>query len=553
MHTRSSPVSPTTIELLRSAVEAAADTLVTVEGSAPRARPTLERPKKAEFGDFSTNAAMLYAPLVRASPRDVATRLAEELTGRLGAGLDRAEVAGPGFLNLFLSDAWHADALRDLLAAGDGFGAGGAARPQRYNVEFVSSNPTGPVHVGHARNAAYGDALARVLAFHGHDVFREFYVNDAGTQVQKFAESVRARARGEAVPEDGYQGEYVNELAEAVPGAAEMTVEEVARRGIDLMVARTRESLDAFRVSFDSWFAEHTLHDGEPSLVQHAFDVLDGQGRTYRSEGALWLRTTAFGDDKDRVLERSSGDHTYFASDIAYHQEKRERGFDRLIDVLGADHHGYVGRMHAAFTALGGESDRLELLIMQFVHLVSRGERASMSKRAGQFVTLDELLTEIGVDAARWFLLARSHDTTIDLDLDLAREQSNDNPVYYVQYAHARIASVLQRVGEPRVDEAVADGTAARPPMEAAERELVKKLLAFPGELAEAEARRSPHRVAAYALELAQVFTAFYRDCKVVRAEPRELETARIRLCVATRATIARALDLLGVSAPESM
>jgi arginyl-tRNA synthetase len=317
------------------------------------------------------------------------------------------------------------------------------------------------------------------------------------------------------------------------------------------MVERTRESLRRFRVEMDHWFSERSLHEG--GLVEHAFERLDELGTSYRSEGALWLRTSRFGDDKDRVLERSSGDHTYFASDIAYHQEKRERGFDRLIDVLGADHHGYVGRMHAAFQALGGESDQLELLIMQFVHLVSRGERASMSKRAGQFVTLDELLEEIGVDAARWYLLQRSHDTTIDLDLDLAREQSSDNPVYYVQYAHARISSVLSRFGEERLRAAREAEPDAGVDLEPAERELVKKLLAFPDELAEADARRAPHRVAAYALELAQSFTAFYRDCKVFGAEPEGVETSRIRLSLAAQASIARSLDLLGVSAPASM
>ena len=544
------PTSP--LADLRAAVQAAAAALLD-PGNGPSVAPSLDRPKRADFGDYSTNAALLIAPVLGAKPRDVAERLRDELAGRLDGSVERMEIAGPGFLNLFLTDDWHQAAADHVLAAGDRWGGGGAGPSERVLVEFVSANPTGPMHVGHARNAAYGDSLARILAFRGHAVEREFYINDFGTQVLKLGESIQARARGVEVPEGGYQGDYIGELAESIPGAAELPLDEVARRGIDLMVTRTRESLDAFRVSFDSWFPEHTLHDGDPSLVQHAFDVLEGQGRTYRSEGALWLRTTAFGDDKDRVLERSSGDHTYFASDVAYHQEKRERGFDRLIDVLGADHHGYVGRMHAAFTALGGESDRLELLIMQFVHLVSRGERASMSKRAGQFVTLDELLGEIGVDAARWFLLARSHDTTIDLDLDLAREESNDNPVYYVQYAHARIASVLQRVGGERLREALADAVGPRPPMEPAERELVKKLLAFPAELAEAEARRSPHRVAVYALELAQAFTAFYRDCKVVGAEPREVETSRIRSCVATRATVARALDLLGVSAPESM
>jgi arginyl-tRNA synthetase len=316
-----------------------------------------------------------------------------------------------------------------------------------------------------------------------------------------------------------------------------------------------RGSLAAFGVEgFDRWFYESSLHEGEVSPVAHTLAILEREGHTYVSEGALWLRTTDFGDDKDRVLVRSSGEHTYFASDIAYHQDKRERGFDRQVDVWGADHHGYVLRMKAAYQALGGDPEELELLIMQLVHLVRSGERAQMSKRAGEFVTLDELVEEIGVDAARWYLLARSHDTTVDLDLDLAREQSSENPVYYVQYAHARIASILAKAGEERLrgaEEAL--GELQRETLHATERALVEQLLAFPAELAEATERRAPHRIAAYALELAQAFTAFYRDCRVLGAEPEAVESFRIALCVASRRLIARCLDLLGVDAPEVM
>jgi arginyl-tRNA synthetase len=309
----------------------------------------------------------------------------------------------------------------------------------------------------------------------------------------------------------------------------------------------------AMRVEFDVWFSERTLHEGEPTKVAHAFAELEARGETYRSEGALWLRTSAHGDDKDRVLERSNGEHTYLASDIAYHLDKFERGFDRLIDVWGADHHGYTGRVHAAFEALGYDASRIELIIMQFVNLVERGERSSMSKRRGDFVTLDDLIAEIGVDAARFFMLQRSHDTTVDLDLDLAREQSSDNPVYYVQYAHARIASILKKAGAPRVTQALADAPAYVGTLEPAERTLVKKLLAFADEVAEAAARRAPHRIAAYSLELAQTFTAFYRDCQVVGAEGEGVESFRLALSVAAQRTIARSLDLLGVSAPQQM
>jgi arginyl-tRNA synthetase len=585
-------VRPTTTETgLREAVLALAGEHASGAGS--HQAITLERPPRADFGDYSTNAALLLAPASGVQPRQVAERLGNALAERLGDQLERFEVAGPGFLNLFLSDGWHRGALAEVLAAGEGFGRGGAPVSERIIVEFVSANPTGPMHVGHARNAAYGDALARVLAFHGHRVEREFYVNDAGSQVLKLGESIRALARGEQVPEDGYHGDYVAPLVVEVEreiaqggdrgaeglgeageeklgeagdgtGAAERDPGELGAAAVRVMVERMQSSLGAFRVeSFDRWAYESALHeprgdlhdaDGRPaSPVDHALGLLQERGHTYRSEGALWLRTSNYGDDKDRVLVRSSGEHTYFASDIAYHQDKRERGFDRQIDVWGADHHGYVARMKAAYEALGGDPRHLEMLIMQLVHLVRRGERAQMSKRAGEFVTLEDLLREIGVDAARWFLLSRSHDTTIDLDLDLAREQSSENPVYYVQYAHARIASMLAKAGGEHVELALQGYGQDSEALQPAERTLIKKLLAFPGEVREAAVRRAPHRIAAYALELAQEFTAFYRDCRVLGAESPALESQRLALCVASRQTIARALDLLGVEAPEEM
>ncbi len=542
-------------DALRAAVADAARSLVDDEGhgsGALRTAPTLERPKKADFGDFSSNVAMLLAPTLGSPPRDVAGRVGDALAEALGGHLARFEVAGPGFLNLFLSDDWHVDALGYVLGAGDAFGAGGVTTTQRIDIEFVSANPTGPLHVGHARNAAYGDALARVLAFAGHDVAREFYVNDYGSQIVRLAESLRARARGEEVPEGGYVGDYVTELAAEIDGAADLDLDDLGRRGVEANLAHMRTSLERFRVEFDIWFSERSLHTeavGEDSdAVAHAFTELDKLGQTYTHDGALWLRTSAHGEDKDRVLVRSTGEHTYFASDIAYHQNKRERGFDRLIDVWGADHHGYVQRMKAAYEALGGDRDALELIIMQFVHLVARGERASMSKRAGEFVTLDELVDEIGVDAARWYLLSRSHDTTIDLDLDLARSESAENPVYYVQYAHARIESVKRKAAQD------AGAAPAGPGIElhASERELIQKLLAFPGDVLEAAERRAPHKIATYALELAQAFTAFYRDCHVV-GEPEPVMRFRLAECAAAQDTIARCLDLLGIAAPDEM
>jgi arginyl-tRNA synthetase len=537
---------------LREAVVAASGA-VAGAGGGSTASPTLERPKKAGFGDYATNAAMLLAPRAGVPPRDVAGRLAGELEQLLGASLERVEIAGPGFLNLFLSDGWYVGALAHVLAAGDGFGAGSAARPERVNVEFVSANPTGPLTAAGGRHAAYGDALARLLEFAGHAVTREFYINDIGGQVRRLGESIQARARGEEAPEGGYEGAYVAELAERIPNAGSDDVMVVAQRGVQLLLEMIRASTSAFGVEFDVWFSEGSLHSGEPSAVQHAFDELDKRGETYRSEGALWLRTSAHGEAKDDVLQRSTGEPSYFASDIAYHLNKVERGFERLIDVWGADHHGHVARMHAAFEALGAPKDAMELIIMQFVNLIERGERASMSKRRGEFVTLDDLIAQIGVDAARFFMLQRSHDTMVDLDLDLAREQSSENPVYYVQYAHARIASILKKAGTPAVEAALGAAPRFGGTLEPAERTLVKKLLAFPEEVAEATERRAPHRVAAYALELAQTFTAFYRDCHVVGAEGDGVEAFRLALCVATKRTIARSLDLLGVSAPEQM
>jgi len=534
----------TPLDLLRGAVEEAASDLANGNGS-PAARPVLERPKQAGHGDYSTNAAMLLARVLKEKPRAIAERLASGLEGRLGGLVDRVEVAGPGFLNLFLADQWYVAASAHVLEAGDAWGGGTAgAQAPRVNVEFVSANPTGPLTAAGGRHAAHGDALARILEFRGHPVSREYYVNDAGSQVLRLGASIRARARGEAVPEDGYQGDYVRELAERIPGASDGDDAALADAGVAMLLQGIKASMHAFRVDFDTWFSERELHRG---AIEHAYERLAEQGHTYESDGALWLKTTDFGDDKDRVLRRSSGAHTYFAADIAYHLDKRERGWDVLIDLWGADHHGYVPRMKAAFAALGEDPDRLELLIMQFVNVVERGERASMSKRRGDFVTLDDLVADIGVDAARWFMLQRSHETTIDLDLDLAREQSNENPVYYVQYAHARIASLLRKA--PDVQPRAEASHALHP----SERDLVKKLLAFPEEVEDAAERRAPHRIVAYALELAQTFTAFYRDCRVLGAEEPGAEAFRLALCVATQRTIARALGLLGVSAPASM
>jgi arginyl-tRNA synthetase len=499
----------------------------------------LERPPQPEFGDYSTNAAMLRAPTEGKPPREVAAALADELRGRLGADVEKIDVAGPGFLNLFMSDAWFGRMLARALEQGDDFGAGGAGA--RVLVEFVSANPTGPVTVASARGAAIGDSLSRLLAFAGNAVEREYYTNDYGTQVRLFGESIRARARGEEPPEGGYRGDYVAELAAEIDGAAEMDVDALAAAGIEHMMERIERTLARFRVGFDRFFSERSLY--ETGAAERALELLSEQGHVYEHEGARWLRTTSLGDDKDRVLVRSSGESTYFASDIAYHEHKRERGYDLVVNVLGADHHGHIKRMTAAWQLLGGRAGAFEILIMQLVNLMESGQRARMSKRQGEFVTLDELIDDIGVDAARFFLLQRSHDTRIDLDLALAREQSSENPVYYCQYAHARIASILKRA--ERAPDASAAGE-----LHPSERALIKKLLEFPEEIAIAAARRAPHRLTTYVHELAQDFSAFYRDCKVVGAPE---EPFRLALALQTQRVIARGLDLLGVAAPDEM
>ncbi|MEJ7786569.1 MAG: arginine--tRNA ligase [Solirubrobacteraceae bacterium] len=530
---------------LHAAVEEAA---AAVTAGPLKARPTLERPKQADHGDYSTNVAMLLAPAAGVPPREVAGKVGEELCSLLGDRVADVEVAGPGFLNLRLADVWYGAALRHVLDAGDRFGAGEAGPGQTALVEFVSANPTGPLTAASARHGAFGDAVARLLELRGYAVEREFYMNDAGAQVLNLGLSIQARARGAEPPPDGYQGDYVRQLAEQIPDAATAPVEDLAEQGVALMMGRIRATLAVFRIEFDTWFSERLLR---PAGIESALERI--AEHTYRHDGALWFRTTSWGDDKDRVLVRSDGEPTYLAADLAHHAWKVDRGYAVMVNVLGSDHHGYIARIKAAVTALGGDGAGYDVLILQFVHLLEGGSRSGMSKRRGEFVTLEELIDEIGVDATRWYMLQRSHDSTLDLDLDLARQESAENPVYYVQYAHARIASVLAKAGEERVAAALSAAGEGVDGLELAERALVKKLLAFPGEVREAAERRAPHRVASYALELAQDFTAFYRDCRVVGAETEALESFRLALCVATKRTIARSLDLLGVSAPESM
>jgi len=549
---------------LRGTIRSAADSLR--DGTAESVAPTLERPPKRELGDYSTNAAMLLAPALGEPPREIAARLGDHLGTVLGPTVDRIEIAGPGFVNLFLADRWYRESVAALLEAGARFGGGAAESPERVLIEFVSANPTGPLHAASGRHAAYGDALARVMAFDGHAVEREYYLNDMGRQVRRFGESIAARMRGEEPPEDGYRGDYVIELAEqlSAEGLEPGDPEALARRGIAAMRERIESTLVRFGVRFDTWSSERSVY--ERGAVETVIEELRETGHVYESEGAVWLRTTAFGDDKDRVLVRSDGAPTYFAPDIAYHYDKLERGASRLINVLGADHHGYVPRIRAALAALGRDPSRFEAEIIQMVHLELRGERKQMSKRQGTFVTLDELIDDIGTDATRFFMLQRSHETTVDLDLDLARSQSQDNPVYYVQYAHARIASILRKAraegvappgqGEGADEEAIASAATAEKALaagaEPSERILVQRLLELTAEVHTASERRTPHRLAAYATATAADFHAFYRDCQVVGA-PAGVQEARLALSVAAKRVIARTLDLLGVSAPDRM
>ncbi|WP_213456697.1 arginine--tRNA ligase [Rhizomonospora bruguierae] len=519
----------------------------------------VERPRNPEHGDYSSNLAMQVAKRAGTPPRELAAAVAERLSR--APGIKSVDVAGPGFLNVRLDAAAAGELARVVVEAGDAYGRSAALAGRNVNLEFVSANPTGPVHLGHTRWAAVGDSLRRILAAAGAEVTSEHYINDAGTQMDRFAESVRAAAKGEPTPEGGYPGEYVAELAQQVlaahPDALEGPEERQRRLFLDeayrLMLAEMRASLARFGVRFDVWFSERTLHDG--GAVEHALNKLREQGHVYEAEGAVWLRTTDFGDDKDRVLIRSNGEKTYFAADSAYYINKRERGFDKCIYLLGADHHGYVNRLRAIAACAGDDPDfNIEILIGQLVSLVRGGQPVRLSKRAGTLITLDEIVDAVGVDAARYSLARSSADSPLTLDLDVITRQSNDNPVYYVQYAHARIASLLRNATELRVER----GTDFDPGLLGHQREndLLKKLGEFPEVVSTAAELREPHRVARYLEELAGTYHRFYDVCRVLPQgdEPAtELTRARLWLVEASRIVLANGLELLGVSAPERM
>jgi arginyl-tRNA synthetase len=502
------------------AIERLSQALSTVAG----AEVTLERPSNREHGDYATNVALRSAPTLRRPPRELAVELAEEASAL--PSVERAEVAGPGFVNLWLTPDWFGEALEEVLARGADYGAGSATERERVQVELVSANPTGPITVASARNGAYGDAVARLLAFAGHAVAREYYYNDAGRQMELFRASVAARRRGEEPPEEGYQGAYLDELAK-------LRVDPVAA-----MLDQIERSLDRFRIHFDSWARQSELERRLPEILPR----LD----TYEHEGALWVRSTKYGDERDRVLIRSperGSLPTYEAADIAYLADKLERGFDRVIYILGADHHDVRGWYQVIARMLGYGAD-VEVLLYQLVHLTRAGEQTKMSKRRGEVVCLDELIDEIGVDAARWYLVSRGRDQTIEIDVDLAAEKTQKNPVYYVQYAHARIAGIVRNAGDAAI--------AAKPPPELAdeERDLIKRLAEFPALVAEATERRGPHALPYYAIQVADDFHRFYHEHRVLGSEE---QAFRLGLVRAAQTVIARSLDLIGVEAPERM
>ena len=521
----------------------------------------LEVPPEKSFGDYATNFAMQAARTLKANPR----KIAEAVVGRIEfPWLDRAEIAGPGFINFFLKPDWLHELLQEVLDAGPAYGNTQSGGQQKIQIEFVSANPTGPLHVGHGRGAAFGSALANLMSAAGYDIQKEFYINDAGNQIDNLAASVEARyleLLGQTVefPEDGYHGKDIIDTAQRIidnSGSRYLLVSPAERREIfkqialEEKLAALKEDLESFGVTFDVWFSERSLFADD--AVAAACAQLREKGFAYDKDGAFWLRSTAFGDDKDRVIIRDNGVPTYFASDIAYHDNKFRRGFAKVINIWGADHHGYIPRMKAAMAALGYDPERLEVLILQMVSLYQGGELVKMSKRTGQGVTLSELIEEVGRDAARYYFIMRSLDSQLDFDLDLAKSHSNENPVYYVQYAHARIASIFRQMAEA----GVAFDSSAKADLScltsAWELDLIRKIGDYPEEIAAAARDRAPHRIARYAHELAGLFHSFYNGCRVLGVEP-ELTTARLALVTASQRVLRHSLGILGVDAPEKM
>ena len=553
---------PSQIEQLEAAIKAAIDRAITtgeIVGVTPLSI-SLERPKNRDHGDYATSVALQLAKAAEKNPREVAQLIAEQLKGV--DGISKVEIAGPGFINITLNRADQAELVSTILTAGKEYGRGKALAGVRINLEFISANPTGPLHLGHTRWAAVGDSLGRVLTAAGADVTREFYINDRGNQMDLFGASVEAAALGNPIPADGYQGEYIGDLAkEVVAGNPAITsLPEGARHlafleaAYALQLKDQQRVLDVFGTHFDIWFSERSLH--EQGAVEHGVEKLRDQGHVFEQEGAIWLRTTDFGDDKDRVLTKSDGSLTYFSSDTAYYINKRERGFDICIYMLGADHHGYIGRLKAIAACAGDDPEyNIDVLIGQLVKIMEGGQEVKLSKRAGTIITLEELVEKVGVDAARYTLIRYPVDTPMVMDVDVLKRNTNENPVYYVQYAHARIAAVLRNAADLNISLDLNNLDTSQLSHDR-ENELLGKLAEYPRIVATAAELRQPHRIARYLEDLAGTYHGFYADCRVLpmgEENPTALHTARLLLCTSTKVVIANGLDLLGVSAPERM
>jgi arginyl-tRNA synthetase len=528
-------------------------------GTVPATIP-LERPKNRDHGDYASSIALQLAKPAGKNPRDVAAMLKADLESL--AEVSAVEIAGPGFINITLNRASQADLVRTILTAQEKYGRGGALTGVKINLEFISANPTGPLHLGHTRWAAVGDALGRVLTAAGAQVTREFYINDRGNQMDLFGQSVQAAAMGQPIPENGYQGDYIADLAKDViaqnPTITELVEDQrlVAFReaAYQLQLKDQQRVLDTFKTHFDVWFSERSLHDG--GSVEHGLEKLRSQGHVFDVDGATWLRTTDYGDDKDRVLVKANGELTYFSSDTAYYINKRERGFDICIYMLGADHHGYIHRLKATAACAGDNPEyNIDVLIGQLVKIMEGGEEVKLSKRAGTIITLEELVEKVGVDAARYTLIRYPVDTPMVMDIDVLKRNTNENPVYYVQYAHARIAAVLRNAAELKIPAGLENFDPAQLSHDR-ENELLGSLAEFPRIVAGAAELREPHRVARYLEELAGVYHGFYADCRVLPMGDElisPIHSARINLCASTLQVLKNGLDLLGVSAPERM
>ncbi len=552
----------TQVEQLEAAIKAAIErafTAGTLEGQIPAAIK-LERPKDRDHGDYATSIALQLAKPAGKNPREVAQIICDQLAGT--EGITKVDIAGPGFINITLNRANQAELVSTILKATSEYGKVNALAGVKINLEFISANPTGPLHLGHTRWAAVGDSLGRVLTAAGAEVTREFYINDRGNQMDLFGASVEAAALGNPIPEDGYQGAYIADLAAEVV-ASNPTIASLPEgqrhpafreAAYAVQLKDQQRVLETFGTHFDVWFSERSLHD--QGAVEHGLEKLRAQGHVFEEEGAIWLRTTDFGDDKDRVLTKSDGSLTYFSSDTAYYINKRERGFDICIYMLGADHHGYVGRLKAIAACAGDDPEyNIHVLIGQLVKIMEGGEEVKLSKRAGTIITLEELVEKVGVDAARYTLIRYPVDTPMVMDIDILKRNTNENPVYYVQYAHARIAAVLRNATELNIP---IDLDAFDPSQLTHDREneLLGALAQFPRVVQTAAELRQPHRIARYLEELAGTYHGFYADCRVLpmgEENPTALHTARLLLCASTKQVIKNALDLLGVSAPERM